>query len=108
MSASDVIYIPNPRVDFAERDKETTVALVSLENSFITNSKYLQYVNMLPAKEKKHVKDLALFQHNGKKPRIFTSIYSGLITIPVGRVDVFKYKHIHKHPVSNNLMISNV
>lgn len=83
MSSTDVIYIPDPRKDFASRDKETAIALVSLENSYITNSKYVQYINSLPAKDKRRVKDLALFQHNGKKPRIFTSIYSGVITIPV-------------------------
>lgn len=41
MSASDVIYIPDPRKDFVARDKETVIALVSLENSFVTTANIL-------------------------------------------------------------------
>ena len=75
MSASDVIYIPDPRKDFVARDK--------LENSFVTNSKYLDYVNTLPEKDRSKIKDLALYESYGKKPRVFTSICSGVIAIPV-------------------------
>ena len=82
MSASDVIYIPDPRKDFVARDKETVIALVSLENSFVTNSKYLDYVNTLPEKDRSKIKDLALYESYGKKPRVFTSICSGVIAIP--------------------------
>ena len=48
MSSSDVIYIPDRNKDFASRDKETILALVSLENSYITNLQYIDYINGLP------------------------------------------------------------
>ena len=86
MSASDVIYIPDPHKDFIARDKETVIALVSLENSFVTNNKYLQYVNSLPENDRNKIKDLALYESYGKKPRVFASICSGVIAIPVDMV----------------------
>lgn len=83
MSASDVLFVPDPHKDLAARDKETVIALVSLENSFITNNKYFEYVNTLPEKDRKKIRDIALYQSHGKKPRIFASIYSGVVPIPV-------------------------
>ena len=83
MSASDVLFVPDPHKDLAARDKETVIALVSLENSFITNNKYFEYVNTLPEKDRKKIRDIALYQNHGKKPRIFASIYSGVVPIPV-------------------------
>ena len=83
MSASDVLFVPDPHKDLAARDKETIIALVSLENSFITNNKYFEYVNTLPEKDRKKIRDIALYQSNGRKPRIFASIYSGVVPIPV-------------------------
>ena len=50
MSASDVIYIPDRTKDLASRDKETVLAVVSLENSYITNVQYLNYVTGLSKK----------------------------------------------------------
>lgn len=50
MSASDVIFIPDRHKSLTDRDKETVLALVSLENSFDTNSRYVDYVNRLPKK----------------------------------------------------------
>ena len=50
MTASDVIYIPDRHKDFIERDKETVLALVSLENSYNTNIRFVDYVNKLPPK----------------------------------------------------------
>ena len=50
MSASDVVFIPDRRKDFAARDKETVISLVSLENSFITNTQYFEYIQGLPEK----------------------------------------------------------
>ena len=50
MSASDVVFIPDRTKDFASRDKETVIALVSLENSFITNTQYFEYIQTLPEK----------------------------------------------------------
>lgn len=50
MSASDVIFIPDRTKDLASRDKETVLALVSLENAYITNVQYLRYVESLPPK----------------------------------------------------------
>lgn len=50
MSASDVIYIPDRHKSLMERDKETIIALVSLENSYDTNTRYYDYVMRLPKK----------------------------------------------------------
>lgn len=50
MSASDVVFIPDRHKSLTDRDKETVLALVSLENSFDTNSRYVDYVNRLPKK----------------------------------------------------------
>ena len=93
MSASDVVFIPDRTKDFASRDKETVIALMSLENSFITNTQYFEYIQTLPEKvgicggcerqDRTRIHDLALYMTNGKKPRVYTSIYSGVIAIPV-------------------------
>lgn len=94
MSASDVIYIPDRTKDLASRDKETVLALVSLENSYITNVQYLNYVEGLPKKvqkssliltqDQKKIRDLALYaSSSGRKPHVVTSIFSGVIAVPV-------------------------
>ena len=93
MSASDVVFIPDRLKDFAARDKETVIALVSLENSFITNTQYFEYIQGLPekvgisgegkAKDRARIHDMALFATTGRKPRVFTSIYSGVVAVPV-------------------------
>ena len=93
MSASDVVFIPDRTKDFAARDKETVIALVSLENSFITNTQYFEYIQGLPekvgisggseAKDRARIHDLALYATTGRKPRVFTSIYSGVVAVPV-------------------------
>ncbi|KAM7456813.1 hypothetical protein BLSTO_02421 [Blastocystis sp. subtype 1] len=92
MSASDVVFIPDRLKDFAARDKETVIALVSLENSFITNTQYFEYIQGLPekvgisgegeAKDRARIHDMALFATTGRKPRVFTSIYSGVVAVP--------------------------
>ena len=58
MSASDVIYIPDRTKDLASRDKETVLALVSLENSYITNVQYVNYVEGLLVYHQRSVRQL--------------------------------------------------
>ena len=50
MSASDVIFIPDRSKSLTDRDKETVLALVSLENSYDTNIRYVNYIQELPKK----------------------------------------------------------
>ena len=50
MSASDVLVIPDRSKSLIERDKETVLALVSLENSYDTNKRYIEYIEKLPKK----------------------------------------------------------
>lgn len=50
MSASDVLVIPDRSKSLIDRDKETVLALVSLENSYDTNKRYIEYIEKLPKK----------------------------------------------------------
>ena len=50
MTASDVLVIPDRSKSLIERDKETVLALVSLENSYDTNIRYVEYIEKLPKK----------------------------------------------------------
>lgn len=104
MSSSDVIYIPDRNKDFASRDKETILALVSLENSYITNLQYIDYINGLPkkvravvhfyVKDRKKIRDLNLYATTSRKPHIYTSIFSGVVAVPVMIFSSFQFSNM--------------